>query len=192
MNKKISFWAIFLFILKISFIGFGGGNALMPVIKNEVVKNKKWINQDEFDQILIVTNSLPGASVIQTVSYIAIKLLGTFKGIVVTLIAFIPHLLFSLLIFKLFKYVPIEYVVYIAIGTLISIIILLINFAWTYLKQAKNTLTAPLWVLIFLATFSYNVFVPAPYNIPIIPIIIMILIYTIAYLFSLKKRGKND
>ncbi|WP_342277392.1 chromate transporter [Spiroplasma endosymbiont of Nephrotoma flavescens] len=39
--------------MKISFFGFGGGNAVMPLIKNEVVVKKRWITEDEFNHLLI-------------------------------------------------------------------------------------------------------------------------------------------
>ncbi|VEU70849.1 chromate transporter [Mycoplasmopsis glycophila] len=189
-SKKISFLAVFLFILKISFIGFGGGNAIMPVIKSEIVKQKKWITSEEFDHILIVTNSLPGASVIQTISYISIKLLGKLKGILVTLIAFIPHLIFALLILKLFKFVPLKYINYIAIGTLISIIVLLFNFGVSYLKQAKTTINLPVWLAIFVFTFTYNIFIPAPFNLPVIPIVLLIITYSLFYFLKRRKENK--
>nr|WP_257720604.1 chromate transporter [Mycoplasma mycoides] len=35
------FWNIFLFILLITFVGFGGGNAIMPVIKRYAVDKYK-------------------------------------------------------------------------------------------------------------------------------------------------------
>ncbi|MFL0973859.1 chromate transporter, partial [Mycoplasmopsis synoviae] len=35
--SKCSFWQAFLFVLKITFIGLGGGNALMPIIEKEAI-----------------------------------------------------------------------------------------------------------------------------------------------------------
>ncbi|UWV92884.1 chromate transporter [Mycoplasmopsis cynos] len=91
MQEKIGFWKLFFFILKISFIELGGGNLLTPVIKKEIVENKKLLDVKEFDQIVIVTNMLPGASVIQCISYISIKLLGKVKGIIITLFALFTY-----------------------------------------------------------------------------------------------------
>ncbi|UWV77138.1 chromate transporter [Mycoplasmopsis cynos] len=67
--------------------------SLTPVIKKEIVENKKLLDVKEFDQIVIVTNMLPGASVIQCISYISIKLLGKVKGIIITLFALFFHIL---------------------------------------------------------------------------------------------------
>ncbi|WP_426460941.1 chromate transporter [Mycoplasma hafezii] len=192
-KHKISFWSVFWFIVKITFIGFGGGNALMPIIKRECVDKKQWLPLEEFDKIVIVTNMLPGPSVIQTTGYIACVCLGKTKGTIATITAMLPHVLFAFLLFKLFNFIPLEYVMYIAIGTLISIIVFLIAFAYRYLKESSKQLSAPLWIGVFAFSLCYTVFVPAPYNIPIIPILFVFFVYVIVFFIQkakLKKEGK--
>ncbi|WP_322962021.1 chromate transporter [Mycoplasmopsis cynos] len=189
MQEKIGFWKLFFFILKISFIGFGGGNALMPVIKKEIVENKKLLDVKEFDQIVIVTNMLPGASVIQCISYISIKLLGKVKGIIITLFALLPHIMFSFGLLLLFSKIPEQYVQIFAIGVLVSIIAFLIDFGINYLKQSRQNIKPPFIVLIFLFSFSFCFFVPAPFNVPILAIIFVLVIYFIIYWIK-NKGGK--
>ncbi|WP_342224531.1 chromate transporter [Spiroplasma endosymbiont of Asaphidion curtum] len=48
-SKWQLYWQLFYVFLKISFFGFGGGNAVMPLIKNEVVVKKRWITEDKFN-----------------------------------------------------------------------------------------------------------------------------------------------
>ena len=45
---------IFLSIFKIGAFTFGGGYAMIPLIEQEVVNNKKWLNKDEFMDVLVV------------------------------------------------------------------------------------------------------------------------------------------
>ncbi|MFV8470219.1 chromate transporter [Mycoplasma sp. AA7A] len=191
--SKASFWEVFLFILKVTIIGFGGGNALMPVIQREAVGKKKWLTEDEFDDIVIVTNMLPGASVIQTLSYIAITLLGKVKGTILTLVAILPHVLlaFAFLV-VLTKYLPAEYLKIVSVGVLVAIIAFLINFGVRYAKQAHKTMSTPLWILIFLFSAGYSLFIPAPYNLPVVAIVVVIAIYSIWYLITRKKRQLNS
>lgn len=54
------FWKVFWFILKISFISFGGGNAIMPIAKRYSVEKYNWLTSAEFDEVVIMTNLLPG------------------------------------------------------------------------------------------------------------------------------------
>ncbi len=164
----------------------------MPIIKRECVDNKKWMTKKEFDKVVIITNMLPGASVIQTTSYIACYCLGKVKGIIVTLIAMIPHILFAFGLFKLFSYIPTEWIHYIAIGTLISIIVFLFAFGYRYLKEANKKMSLPLWIIIFSFSLVYTVFVPNPYNIPIVPIIVVFLVYIIYYFIKNRKINKGD
>ncbi|MHA3839154.1 chromate transporter [Mycoplasma sp. HF14] len=187
-DSKASFWEVFLFILKVTIIGFGGGNALMPVIQREAVMKKKWLTEEEFDDIVIVTNMLPGASVIQTLSYIAITLLGKVKGTILTLLAILPHVLlaFAFLV-VLTKYVPQDWLKIISVGVLVAIIAFLINFGVRYAKQAHKTMATPLWIVIFLFSAGYSLFIPAPYNLPVVAIVLVIAVYSIWYLIMCKK-----
>ncbi|WP_036458754.1 chromate transporter [Mycoplasma leonicaptivi] len=186
-KQKIISLAIIWFIIKITFIGFGGGNALMPVIKKEVVDKKKWFSASEFDQIVIVTNMLPGASVIQTISYISISLLGKFKGILVTLFAILPHVLFSFALLLLINYLDLKYIKIISVGVLVSIIAFLLEFGYRYIKQSNQGIKTPIWLIIFIFSFAYCIFIPAPYNLPVVAIVLVLGLYIILF-FVFKKK----
>ncbi|MEA4162460.1 chromate transporter [Mycoplasma sp. 4404] len=186
-KKKVSFWELFWFIIKVTFVGFGGGNALLPVIKKEAVDNKKWITNEEMDDIVIVTNMLPGASVIQTLSYISISLLGRFKGTLVTLLGILPHVIFAFIFLVIFtKYIPSEYLKIISVGVLVSIIAFLIAFAQRYIKQSKQSLKLPVWLIIMLFSICVSLFVPSPYNLPIFSIVIILFVFAVVFLVNKK------
>ncbi|WP_435130091.1 chromate transporter [Mycoplasma sp. 6243] len=186
--RKVNITQLILFILKVTFVGFGGGNALMPIIKREVVEKRNWITLEEFENIVIVTNLLPGASVIQTLSYISIHLLGKWKGTLITLIAILPHVLLAFAFLILVNKIPIQYVRILSVGVLIAIIAFLLEFAIRFIKQANKAIFMPLWLTIFIFAFSYSFFVPAPYNIPVVAIFLVLLIYSIIFLILWKKK----
>lgn len=48
-------------MLKIGFIGFGGGSALVPVIEKEIVDDQKLISKQEYDKDVVVASITPGA-----------------------------------------------------------------------------------------------------------------------------------
>ncbi|MEA4191371.1 chromate transporter [Mycoplasma sp. 2248] len=186
-KKKVSSWELFWFIIKVTFIGFGGGNALLPVIKKEAVDNKKWITNEEMDDIVIVTNMLPGASVIQTLSYISISLLGKFKGTLVTLFGILPHVIFAFIFLVILtRYIPSEYLKIISVGVLVSIIAFLIAFAQRYIKQSKQSLKLPVWLIIMLFSICVSLFVPSPYNLPIFSIVIILFVFAVIFLVNKK------
>ncbi len=189
--KKATFWSVFWFIVKISFIGFGGGNALFPIIRSEAVMKNNWISDKQLEEIIVVTNSLPGASVPETISYISVQLLGKFKGLLVTYLALIPHILIFFVIFIIgIKYIPTYYLNIIYVAVIPVIIAMLIGMIIKYIKSSAKELTLPVLSLLFLFSFSFNLLVPAPYNIPAIAIV-GILLLSIIIVFIKNKKNKN-
>ena len=53
--------SLFTSMLKVGVIGFGGGNALIPVIEQEVVKEKKLVSKEQYDKDIIAATLTPGA-----------------------------------------------------------------------------------------------------------------------------------
>lgn len=51
---------LFLSFLRIGAFTFGGGWAMISLIEREVVDNRKWIDREEFLDLLAVAQSLPG------------------------------------------------------------------------------------------------------------------------------------
>lgn len=64
---------------KIGAFTFGGGYAMIPLIRNEVVGKKKWIDDDEFIDMLALAQSAPGPISLNTAIFVGNKRLG-FKG----------------------------------------------------------------------------------------------------------------
>ena len=48
-------------MLKIGLIGFGGGNALIPVIQKEIVEEKGLITREEYEKDIVAAALTPGA-----------------------------------------------------------------------------------------------------------------------------------
>ncbi|WGI36807.1 chromate transporter [Mesomycoplasma lagogenitalium] len=188
--KKKEFWKVFLFIIKCTFIGFGGGNALMPIIKKYAVDEYKWITEEEFDSALVTVNLLPGAAVIEMISYIAITKLGKLWGTIVTLIAIMPHIIVVMALYYLITLLPIKYLYVINVGVLSALIGVIIGFSFKYLKASRKDLLWYVWIALFILTLAFCLFVPAPFNLPAIPLILGI-IFVFIYEFIKIKRGKK-
>lgn len=193
--KKNTFWNVLLFILKCTFIGFGGGNAIMPVIKRYAVEQNGWLTIKQFDDAVIAANMIPGPAVIEILSYVSIQILGKTKGILVTLLGIMPHVILTMLLFVGMTKLPIKYLYVINMGVIPAIIGILIAFGWRYIKMSQKELSMPLWISLFFFTFIFAIFVPNPFNIVAIPMIITILIvFTYEFIRTKrkKKKEKND
>lgn len=168
---------VIIFILKVTFVGFGGGNAMNAIIKKEAVANKKWITEDEFDKLIITTNLIPGPSVVEALVFISIKVLGKTKGILVSFVGIIPHLLLAIGVFMLLDtFVPKKYLLIINIAVIPVIAAALISFSISYFKASKKMLKLPMTFLISSITIIFSLFIPAPWNIPAFVIVAIIII----------------
>ena len=77
MKKLIE---LFISIFKIGAFTFGGGYAMIPLIEEEVVKNKGWLSKEEFVDILVVAQSLPGALAVNTSVFLGYKIIKLVKN----------------------------------------------------------------------------------------------------------------
>ncbi|MDZ5000773.1 chromate transporter, partial [Clostridium perfringens] len=87
---------------KIGAFTFGGGYAMIPLIEEEVVKNKKWIEKEEFIDILVVSQSLPGALAVNCSIFLGYKIGGVIGGIMALLAVVLPSFLIIIIIADFF------------------------------------------------------------------------------------------
>ena len=84
---------IFLAFLKIGAFTFGGGYAMIALLENELIEKKKWIEHDEFLNMVAVAESTPGPIAINSAIYIGYHLAGFSGATVATLAVCIPSFL---------------------------------------------------------------------------------------------------
>ena len=52
-------WDLFIAFFRASNFSFGGGPAMIPLVQEEVVNKYKWVDNEQFADLLAITNSLP-------------------------------------------------------------------------------------------------------------------------------------
>lgn len=62
--------------LKLGATGFGGGIAVIAQIRRLVVREHRWLNENEFLDAVSLAQSLPGANAVNAITYIGLKLAG--------------------------------------------------------------------------------------------------------------------
>ncbi|MBQ7408595.1 MAG: chromate transporter [Clostridia bacterium] len=92
-NKITSCLKLFLAMFKIGLFTFGGGYAMVAVFENEFVSNKKWIEQEEFTDLIAIAESTPGPIAINSATYIGYKVAGVLGSIFATLGMIMPSLI---------------------------------------------------------------------------------------------------
>ncbi len=74
VKREISIWEIFLTTAKIGAVTIGGGYAMVPIIKDEFVRKKELLSDDEFTALLVIAQSLPGPIAVNTSTLVGYKL----------------------------------------------------------------------------------------------------------------------
>jgi chromate transporter len=70
---------LFLVFFKLGAFTFGGGYTMVPLIRNEVVEKRRWIEEEEFMDMLSIALSAPGPIALNTALFVGNSRLG-FKG----------------------------------------------------------------------------------------------------------------
>ncbi len=96
------YWQMFWSFLKIGAFTLGGGYAMIPLIQREVVEKKRWIDEEEFLNMLALAQSAPGVMAANAAIFIGYKMRG-WKGIIATLLgSILPSFVIILLIAAVF------------------------------------------------------------------------------------------
>ncbi|MBQ0099305.1 MAG: chromate transporter, partial [Firmicutes bacterium] len=72
------FWVFF----KVGLFTFGGGYAMIAVLENELIEKQKWVDKEEFLNMVAIAESTPGPIAINSATFIGYK---KAKGIGATL-----------------------------------------------------------------------------------------------------------
>jgi len=83
-------WELFITFLKIGTFTFGGGLAMLPMIRNAVVNDKGWMTEEEMTDCLAISQSLPGMLAINTAIYIGKKKHGLSGSLAASLGVVLP------------------------------------------------------------------------------------------------------
>ena len=97
----VPLWKIFMVFAKIGSFTIGGGYAMIPLIREELVK-RGWISEEELPDIIALAQSAPGVLAVNMSIFAGYKMRG-FKGsVAATLGSSLPSFLIILLIAMLF------------------------------------------------------------------------------------------
>lgn len=94
---------IFTCFAKIGAFTIGGGYAMIPIIQKEVVDKRGWISEEDFMDILAISQSAPGILAVNISIFLGHKLKGTKGSIVATLGSTLPSFTIILLIAMFFS-----------------------------------------------------------------------------------------
>ena len=96
-----SLWNIFITFAKIGSFTIGGGYAMIPLIRDELVK-RGWLSDEELPDIIALAQSAPGVLAVNMSIFAGYKMRGIKGSVAATLGSVLPSFLIILLIAMLF------------------------------------------------------------------------------------------
>ena len=136
--------------LKIGIIGFGGGAALIPVIENELVGKKKWIEKEAFDFFVVISSISPAS--------LPVSLCAIWNNKFSLLSAYayaLPGPLLFLIIatgFSLIGEAGVRYIGFASVGIIVFILLILCSFIRKNYVQGAKTMKKQ-YLLVMVASF---------------------------------------
>ena len=98
----VSYLQIFSIFAKIGAFTIGGGYAMLPIIKQEIVK-RGWLQEDDFTDIVALAQAAPGLLAVNISIFTGYRLRGVKGSIVATLGSILPSFIIILAIAALFS-----------------------------------------------------------------------------------------
>ena len=170
MKKLKRLLILFLTMFKIGLFTFGGGYAMIAIIERELVEKKKWIEHEEFMDVVGIAESTPGPIAINSATYIGYKVAGVLGSLFATLGVVLPSFIIIFAISLFFdKFLSLTWVGYAFHGIQACVAFLILNAGVKMFKHLKRTVfnmvltgltvVALLFVTLFAKNFSSVFFV---------------------------------
>ena len=155
MKKLIQ---LFLTFLKIGAFTFGGGYAMIALLEHEFIEKKKWIDKDEFLNMVAVAESTPGPVAINSATYLGYRVGGAAGAALSTLAVSIPSFVIIYIISLFFdRFLSLTYVACAFKGIQVCVVYLIASAGVKMLRGLeKNALSYAIMavVLVVMTVFS--------------------------------------
>ena len=152
---------LFVTFFKLGLFTIGGGVAMIPILSNIMVKDKKWFTEDEMIDIIAICQGLPGVIAINMATYVGFKKRGLIGSFAATLGVILPSFVIIVIIAKGMNFIDGNPYVQGALGGLRAaalglIIIAVYQVAKGVIKDAFSAIGAAL-SFILIAVLKINV-----------------------------------
>lgn len=132
---------IFIAFFRSGMLGYGGGLSAIPLMHREVVETYKWMDDEEFSDILALANTLPGPINTKMSGYIGFRV-GGFLGMLTALTATVlpTVILMVILLTVLHAYNDKPWVRGMSKAVVPIAGVMLGVLTWDFIKKSKNSM----------------------------------------------------
>jgi chromate transporter len=142
---------IFLAFFRVGILGYGGGPSSIPLVHKEVVERYKWMNSDEFSDVLALGNALPGPINTKMSGYIGYRIAGI-PGMLMALAAtIIPSVIMIILLLTVLNaYKDKPWVSGMSRAVVPVVAVMLATLTWDFVKKSVSSDLGRGWTILFI------------------------------------------
>ena len=154
----ISLFKIFIAFFKMGIFTFGGGYAMLPILKSEAVEKYKWVSEEDLLNYYSIGQCTPGIIAVNAASFIGYKLRRVPGLFAATLGVIAPSVIIIMFVAVLLRqYMDNQYVQYAFGGIRVCVVALIINtVADMWRKGVKNGRDYIVFVVVMALLFAFD------------------------------------
>ncbi|MFF2439728.1 chromate transporter [Priestia megaterium] len=176
---------IFIAFFRSGMLGYGGGPSAIPLVKKEVVDTYKWMDHDEFGDLLAIANTLPGPIATKLAGYIGYRVGGILGLGTALFAAVIPTVfLMVLLLTTLTQFKDQPWVMGMTKAVVPVVGVMLAVMTWDFFKKSTSGLGWTPAIILLIISLGLMEFAH------IHPAVIIIVLMAAAWI-PLKRKGKK-
>ncbi|MCM3159909.1 chromate transporter [Metabacillus litoralis] len=132
---------LFLAFFRVGMLGYGGGPSSIPLVHKEVVEKYKWMNDDEFADVLALGNTLPGPIATKMAGYIGYRVAGILGLINATLSTILPTIVLMIVLLTTISSVKDYPWVQGMTAAVVPVVgVMLATLTWDFFKKSQKSL----------------------------------------------------
>lgn len=145
------YWELFKSFFRVGILSFGGGYAMLPLLRREIVEKHAWATDEELADYYAIGQCTPGIIMVNTATFIGYKQKGALGGVWATLSAVLPSYIIILAIAALLQnFADYALVKNAFAGIRVCVVVLIFN---TVLKLFKSGVKDKAGLVIFALVF---------------------------------------
>ena len=159
MKNKKMLWELFSTLFKIGLFTFGGGYAMIAFFESEFVEKKKWLDKEEFLDMVAIAESTPGPIAINSATYVGYKNAGVLGAACATLGVVLPSFIIIYVI-SLFldAFLTFELVGYAFKGIQAGVVYLILSAGIKMLKgMKKNAMSVAILCAVLVCMIAFSI-----------------------------------
>nr|WP_091172458.1 chromate transporter [Paenibacillus sp. 1_12] len=153
--KRMSIYKdLIISMFRTGMLGYGGGPATVPLIRYDAVTRYKWMQDEEFGEVLAIANALPGPIATKLAAYLGYRQKGALGASIAVLAHILPTCVGMVALLSIITALSSSTIIAGMIGAVTPVVAVMLGMmAYEFGEKAVKGLGKVLGVLLFVLSF---------------------------------------